>query len=58
MVNKTDASLAKQVMSNEHAPSEFRINGPLSDIDAFYNAFNVKEGDAMFRPENLRVKIW
>jgi putative endopeptidase len=58
MVNKTDASLAKQVMSNEHAPSEFRINGPLSDIDAFYKAFNVKEGDVMYRAENLRVKIW
>lgn len=58
MVNKTDASLAKQVMSNEHAPSEFRVVGPLSDIDAFYKAFNIKEGDAMFRPENQRVKIW
>ncbi|HEX8517397.1 MAG TPA: M13 family metallopeptidase [Bacteroidia bacterium] len=58
MVNKTDASLAKQVMSNEHAPSEFRVNGPLSDIDAFYKAFNVKEGDRMYRPEEKRVKIW
>lgn len=58
MVNKTDASLAKQVMSNEHAPSEFRVIGPLSDIDAFYQAFNIKEGDKMFRPENVRVKIW
>lgn len=58
MVNKTDASLAKQVMSNEHAPSEFRVNGPLSDIDAFYNAFNIKKGDAMYRDEDVRVKIW
>jgi len=58
MVNKTDASLAKQVMSNEHAPSEFRVIGPLSDIDAFYKAFNIKEGDKMYRPESLRVKIW
>ena len=58
MVNKTDASLAKQVMSNVHAPSEFRVNGPLSDIDAFYNAFNIKKGDAMYRDEDVRVKIW
>lgn len=58
MVNKTDASLAKQVMSNEHAPSEFRVNGPLSDIDAFYKAFNIKEGDAMYRKDELRVRIW
>jgi putative endopeptidase len=58
MVNKTDASLAKQVMSNEHAPSEFRVNGPLSDVDAFYKAFNIQEGDEMFRKNDQRVKIW
>jgi putative endopeptidase len=58
MVNKTDASLAKQVMSNEHAPSEFRVNGPLSDVDAFYKAFNIKDGDDMFRKDNQRVRIW
>ncbi len=58
MVNKTDASLAKQVMSNEHAPSEFRVIGPLSDIDAFYKAFNIKKGDAMYREDSVRVKIW
>lgn len=58
MVNKTDASLAKQVMSNEHSPSEFRVIGPLSDVDAFYTAFNIKKGDPMYRDENVRVKIW
>lgn len=58
MVNKTDASLAKQVMSNEHSPSEFRVLGPLSDIDAFYTAFGIKKGDAMYRDDSVRVKIW
>jgi putative endopeptidase len=58
MVNKTDASLAKQVMSNEHAPAEFRVIGPLSDIEEFYKAFNIKPGDAMYRTDNVRVKIW
>lgn len=58
MVNKTEASLAKQVMSNEHAPAEFRVVGPLSDIDDFYKAFHVKEGDKMYRSENKRVRIW
>jgi putative endopeptidase len=58
MVNKTEASLAKQVMSNEHAPAQFRVNGPLSDVDEFYSSFGVKEGDKMFRPLNKRVKIW
>jgi putative endopeptidase len=58
MVNRTDASLAKQIMSDVHSPAEFRINGPLSDIDEFYKAFNIKAGDKMYRDEKVRVKIW
>jgi len=58
MVNRTDASLAKQIMSDVHSPAEFRINGPLSDVDEFYKAFNIKKGDKMYRDEKIRVKIW
>ena len=58
MVNRTDASIAKQIMSDVHSPAVYRINGPLSDIDEFYNAFNIKKGDKMYREENMRVKIW
>lgn len=58
MVNRTDASLAKQIMSDVHSPAEFRINGPLSDVDEFYNAFNIKKDDKMYRDEKIRVKIW
>ncbi len=58
MINSTDASLAKQVMSNEHAPAEYRVIGPLSDIEEFYKAFNIKPGDKMYRADSIRVKIW
>lgn len=58
MVNRTNEALRKQIMSDVHSPAEFRINGPLSDIDEFYKAFDIKEGDEMYRPDNLRVKIW
>ena len=58
MINSTDASLAKQVMSNEHAPAQFRVIGPLSDIEEFYKAFNIKPGDKMYREDSIRVKIW
>ncbi len=58
MVNRTDASLAKQIMSDVHSPAEFRINGPVSDIDEFYKAFNIQPTDKMYRAENIRVKIW
>ena len=49
---------ANQVKSNVHSPAKFRVIGPLSDIPEFYTAFNVKQGDAMWRPDSLRVKIW
>ncbi len=58
MVNMTDAAMAKQVMSNEHAPAPFRVIGPLSNVEEFYKAFDVKKGDKMYREDSVRVKIW
>lgn len=58
MVSRTDASQAKRVHTDVHSPAEFRVNGPLSDIDDFYKAFNIKKGDAMYREDNVRVRIW
>ncbi|MEO8018203.1 MAG: M13-type metalloendopeptidase [Pseudomonadota bacterium] len=53
-----DAELLKRLVTDPHSPSEFRTNGPSSNIDAFYDAFNVKPGDRMYRPPAERVKIW
>jgi putative endopeptidase len=53
-----DEELLKRLVTDPHSPSEFRANGPTSNIDAFYDAFGVKEGDRMFRPPHDRVKIW
>ena len=58
MVNIKDEALASQIMTDVHAPAQFRINGPLSNIPDFYKAFNIKKTDKMFRPEALRVVIW
>lgn len=58
MVNIKDEALAAQIMTDVHAPSQFRINGPLSNMPEFYKAFNVKAGDKMFQPDLLRVVIW
>jgi putative endopeptidase len=51
-------SLAQQVMTDVHSPNFLRVNGPLSDIPEFYQAFGIKEGQPMWRPENKRVKVW
>jgi len=51
-------SLAQQVMTDVHSPNFLRVNGPLSDIPEFYQAFNIKEGQPTWRPENKRVRVW
>lgn len=58
MINERPEAIANQVKSNEHPPAKFRVLGPLSNMPEFYAAFNLKEGDAMWRPEEKRVKIW
>jgi putative endopeptidase len=58
MVNSKDEALATQIMTDVHAPAQFRINGPLSNIPEFYKAFNVKPGNKMYQPDSLRVVIW
>ena len=50
--------LRQQVLADPHAWAEFRANGPLGNIDAFYTAFNVRPGDKLYRAPDARVKIW
>jgi putative endopeptidase len=44
--------------SDPHSPDHFRVIGPLSNLDAFYSIYNVKEGDKMYRPPKDRVSLW
>lgn len=53
-----DEALRLRVNTDPHSPGEFRANGPLSNFEPFYKAFGVQPGDKMYRPENIRVKIW
>ncbi len=50
--------LANQVMVDVHAPARERVNGPVVNLPEFYEAFGVKPGDKMYRPDSLRVHIW
>ena len=53
-----DAELRKRLITDPHSPSQYRVNGIVSNMDAFYDAFDIKPGDAMYiAPEN-RVRIW
>ncbi|GMU46784.1 MAG: peptidase M13 [Porticoccaceae bacterium] len=41
-----------------HAPPQFRVNGVVRNIDAFYRAFEVRPGERLYLPPEERVKIW
>jgi len=58
MVNMRIEAQKRQVMTNEHAPAQFRVLGPLSNQEEFFKAFNIKEGEQMWRDEDERVVIW
>ncbi|MCB0495875.1 MAG: M13 family metallopeptidase [Cyclobacteriaceae bacterium] len=53
-----DEFLRTQVSTDPHSPAMYRANGPLENLTTFYEAFNVKPGDGMYRPDSVRVKIW
>lgn len=50
--------LANMVMTDVHAPAKERVNGPVVNVPEFYEAFGIKPGDKMYRPDSMRVKIW
>lgn len=47
-----------QVMTDPHSPSRFRVNGPLSNLPEFYEAFGVTKGAKLYRAPKERAKIW
>ena len=57
-IKTTDESLRQQVLTDPHSPSQYRINGPLTNVSAFYKAFNVQPGDKLYQPDSLHIKIW
>jgi putative endopeptidase len=58
MGHRNNTALARQLERDSHAPDKERVNGVLMNVSEFYEAFGIKPGDKMYRPENLRVKIW
>jgi putative endopeptidase len=46
------------VTLDPHGPNEMRCNGPLSNMTEFHEAFDVKEGDPMWKDQEKRVDIW
>jgi putative endopeptidase len=53
-----DEELRNRIKTDPHSPGMVRATQPLINIDAFYEAFDIKEGDEMFVPAEERVRIW
>ncbi|MCZ8064062.1 M13 family metallopeptidase [Silanimonas sp.] len=53
-----DEAMINQVKVGPHSPPQFRINGPLRNLDEWYKAFNVQPDDALYLKPEERVRIW
>ena len=56
--NITDESIRDLTTRDTHSIGEWRVNGALPHIDAWYEAFGIKEGDRLYVPKEQRVNIW
>ena len=56
--NITEAEIRKRTKSDPHSLGRWRVNGALPHVDAWYEAFGVKEGDQMFIPKSERLQLW
>lgn len=56
--NIKDEALRNRILNDTHSPGEFRVNGTLSNMPEFQEAWGCKDGDAMYRTPEDRAKIW
>jgi putative endopeptidase len=56
--NTLPGTAAQLIVTDPRSPGEYRTNGPITNIDAWYEAFDVKPGDKLYKPMDQRTKIW
>jgi putative endopeptidase len=55
---RTDEATRQLIVSDSHPPEQYRVNGIVRNIDAWYQAFNVQAGDRLYLASGNRVRIW
>jgi endothelin-converting enzyme/putative endopeptidase len=53
-----EGALRQQLLTNEHSPATYRVNGVVRNVDAWYKAFDVKPGDKLYLAPDQRAHIW
>jgi putative endopeptidase len=49
---------SQRILTDPHSPEQYRANGPITNIDAWYAAFDVKPGDKLYKKPEDRTKVW
>jgi putative endopeptidase len=57
-INYREEALRQRVMVGPHSPNMYRVNGVMVNMPQFYEAFDVRPGDALYLPPEQRVRIW
>jgi putative endopeptidase len=55
---RTDEATRQLIASDSHPPEQYRVNGIVRNIDAWYQAFNVQVGDRLYLADENRVRLW
>ena len=53
-----EGALRQQLLTNEHSPAKYRVNGVVRNFDPWYKAFDVKPGDKLYLPPEERGHVW
>lgn len=56
--NIREEKLRQQVKTDPHSPAQWRVNGALPHIEAWYKAFNISKKDPLYVPQKERVDVW
>jgi endothelin-converting enzyme/putative endopeptidase len=55
---RREGDLRQRLLTDEHSPAKYRVNGIVRNMDAWYKAFGVQPGDKMYLPPEQRVHVW
>jgi putative endopeptidase len=55
---RTDEEARRQLVADPHAPERYRVNGVVRNVDAWYEAFDVRPGDKLYLAMEDRVRLW